>query len=132
MFGVAMLNLEYGCFMVSPNERLDEFMSPSILRFTHGAFLLKWPGYCQESFVLTLVDPRTRRHVTRRPRRPSYSDLQGLYQSARNPTCDADGAMWLGIDDVSYDHVRLVELFTKDGMTFHAQYGLNAHLLVVT
>jgi hypothetical protein len=40
--------------------------------------------------------------------------------------------MRLGIDGVLYDQVRLVELFTKDGMTYRAQFGLNAHFLAVT
>ncbi|KAF7355953.1 hypothetical protein MVEN_00924600 [Mycena venus] len=116
-FGVAMLNLECGRFMVSPNERLNEFMPPTILRFTHGAFLLKWPGYRQESFVLTLVDPRTRRHVTRAALGAQVTQIFKDFINSRKESdfFDADGAMRLGIDGVSYD-----------------QFGLNAHFLAVT
>jgi hypothetical protein len=39
--------------------------------------------------------------------------------------------MRLGVDGVSYDQVRLVELYTKDGMSYRPQFGLNAHFLAV-
>lgn len=39
-FGVAMLNLEYGRGMVAPNERIDEFMPPIIMKYASGALLI--------------------------------------------------------------------------------------------
>ncbi|KAJ7897635.1 hypothetical protein B0H14DRAFT_2557631 [Mycena olivaceomarginata] len=133
-FGVALLNLEYGRGMVAPNERLNEFMPRSMMKFTHGALLFDWPGYRQESFVLTLVDPQRRYHLTRAALGAQTTQIFKEFINSRKDSdfCDRDGAMRLGIDGVLYDQVRLVELFTKDGMTYRAQFGLNAHFLAVT
>ncbi|KAJ7612381.1 hypothetical protein DFH06DRAFT_1345123 [Mycena polygramma] len=132
-FGVAMLNLEYGCGMASPNERLDEFMPPQLIRYANGALLFDWPGYRQESFVLTLVDPQTRRHVTRAALGAQVTQIFKDFVNSRRDSdfIDRDGAMRVGIDGVAYDQVRLVEVYTKDGMSYRAQFALNAHYLSV-
>ncbi|KAJ7663091.1 hypothetical protein DFH06DRAFT_344438 [Mycena polygramma] len=132
-FGVALLNLEYGRGMVAPTERLDEFMPPQLMRYANGALLLDWPGYRQENFILTLVDPQTRRHVTRAALGAQVTQIFKDFVNSRKDSdfTDHDGAMRVGIDGVSYDQVRLVEVYTKDGMSYRAQFGLNAHYLAV-
>ncbi|KAJ6548654.1 hypothetical protein B0H19DRAFT_1074487 [Mycena capillaripes] len=132
-FGVAMLNLEYGRGMVAPNEQIDEFMPPCIMKYANGALLLDWPGYRQENFVLRLIDQRTGRHVTRAALGAQATQIfkDFIHSRKESDFTDADGAMRLGVDGVSYDQVRLVELYTKDGMSYRPQYALNAHFLAV-
>ncbi|KAJ7166928.1 hypothetical protein C8R46DRAFT_1095560 [Mycena filopes] len=132
-FGVALLNLEYARGMIAPDETLDLCMPPSIMRYESGAIHINWPGYRQESFVLTLINPRTGRHVTRADLGAQATQIFKDFANSRKESdfTDGDGAMCLGVDGVMYDQVRLVELYTKDGMSYHAQWGLNAHYLAL-
>ncbi|KAJ7097128.1 hypothetical protein B0H15DRAFT_824843 [Mycena belliarum] len=134
-FAVAMLNLELGRGMVEPNIRIDQILPPAAARFADGALLLKWPGYYEKSLVLTLIDPRTRRHVTRAQ---LGAQVTQLFKDFINSRTEEDffedtpgGAMRLGVDGIQYDQVRLAELYTTDGMTFRPQFALNAHFLTV-
>ncbi|KAJ6494258.1 hypothetical protein C8R45DRAFT_1212311 [Mycena sanguinolenta] len=133
-FGVALLNLEYGLGMVGPTQGLDELLPPSIRKYAHGSFLLEWPGYRAESFVLMLVEPKTQRYVTRAAFGAQVTQIFKDFINSRKDSdfLDRDGAMRLGTDGVWYDQVRLAELYTKDGLSFRAQWALNAHLLSVT
>lgn len=103
--------------------------------------------------MLTLIDSRTRRHVTRANIGAQATQhfkhfvdvgpvLSVIHSTATLITTkqtrreedfyeDIDGAKFLGVDGVVYDQVRLSELYTKDGMTFHMQFALNAHYLTI-
>ncbi|KAJ7486718.1 hypothetical protein FB451DRAFT_1168125 [Mycena latifolia] len=63
--GVALLNLELGRGTRMPHDLVGDLVAPAAARFANGSLLIDWPGYRQASFVLTLIDPRTRRSVTR-------------------------------------------------------------------
>ncbi|KAJ7034468.1 hypothetical protein C8F04DRAFT_1395501 [Mycena alexandri] len=132
-FGVALLNLEYARGMIAPTETLDLCMPPSIMKYANAAFLIDWPGYRQESYVLTLINPRKGRHVTRADLGAQVTQIFKDFANSRKQSdfTDGDGAMLLGVNGVLYDQVRLTELYTKDGMSFRAQWGLNAHFLAV-
>ncbi|KAJ7131173.1 hypothetical protein C8R44DRAFT_731436 [Mycena epipterygia] len=87
------------------------------------------------SFILTLIDPRTPTHHAGAARHTGHATFQGLSQLAQSRK-DEDffddmpgGAFLLGNDGVLYDQVRLVELYTKDGMTWRPEFALNAHFL---
>ncbi|KAJ7129886.1 hypothetical protein C8R43DRAFT_1208654 [Mycena crocata] len=132
--GVALLNLELGRGMVDGNAHLDELLSPDVARYTNGALLIDWPGYRQKTFVLTLVDPRTRRHVTRAALGAQVTQHFKDFVNAQTEKTffeEKENATLLGIDGVMYDQVRLAELYTKDGMTFHPQWAMNAHYLAM-
>ncbi|KAJ7728009.1 hypothetical protein DFH07DRAFT_970007 [Mycena maculata] len=130
--GVAMLNLELGRGMVHPNALLNEFMPLELMHFASGALLLDWPGYSQVSYVLTLIDPRTGRHVTRAM---LGAQVTQHFKDFVNTRKDKDfndhleHGIEVGIDGVVYDQVRLVDLYTRDGMSYRPQFALNAHFL---
>ncbi|KAJ7486681.1 hypothetical protein FB451DRAFT_1534675 [Mycena latifolia] len=133
--GVALLNLELGRGTRMPHDLVGDLVAPAAARFANGSLLIDWPGYRQASFVLTLIDPRTRRSVTRA--QLGAQATQHFKDFANSVTEDdfyedtPGGAFRLGVDGVQYDQVRLVELYTKDGMTFRPQFALNAHFLSV-
>ncbi|KAK7024754.1 hypothetical protein R3P38DRAFT_2530594 [Favolaschia claudopus] len=133
--GVALLNLEYAQshYMVAGNDILNEFMPPHTMRYAEAEFLIEWPGYRPASYTFTLVDPHTRRHITRAMLGAQATQLFKNFANTRKDAqfIEVDGSMRLGVDGVMYDQVRLVELYTKDGKTFRAQWALNAHYLSV-
>ncbi|KAJ7131174.1 hypothetical protein C8R44DRAFT_731437 [Mycena epipterygia] len=133
--GVALLNLELGRGLLAPHDRIDGILPPFAARFANAAMLIDWPGYCQVSFILTLIDPPTRRYITRAQ---LGAQVTQHFKDFLNSRKDEDffddtpgGAFLLGNDGVVYDQVRLVELYTKDGMTWRPEFALNAHFLSV-
>ncbi|KAJ7057821.1 hypothetical protein C8F01DRAFT_1151173 [Mycena amicta] len=127
-YGVAMLNLEHGRGMAQgdqPISRRDSAPDGKICKW--------WPGYRQESYVLTLVDPRTRRHVTRAQIGAQVTALFKQFVDTRREGDYVDDihTIYLGLDGAMYEQVRLSEVYTKDGFTFRAQFGLVPHYLSV-
>ncbi|KAJ7611765.1 hypothetical protein FB45DRAFT_1065786 [Roridomyces roridus] len=133
-FGVALLNLELGLRMVNGEGGLDQLLPPPISRFAHATLLVEWPGYRSESYILNLVDPRTRQHITRAQLGAQATQHFKNFINTRTEAHffeDSDNALLLSVDGVSYEQVRLAELYTKDGMTFHMQFALNVNYSVV-
>ncbi|KAK7012759.1 hypothetical protein R3P38DRAFT_3013853 [Favolaschia claudopus] len=120
-------------YMVAGNDILNEFMPPHTMRYAEAEFLIEWPGYRPASYTFTLVDPNTRRHITRAMLGAQATQLFKNFANTRKDAqfMEVDGSMRLGVDGVMYDQVRLVELYTNDGKTFRAQWALNAHYLSV-
>ncbi|KAJ7197794.1 hypothetical protein GGX14DRAFT_470939 [Mycena pura] len=131
-YGVALLNLEIGRWMLFPKQPIDDYLPPHATRYTNAAFLIDWPGYRQHSCVLTLIDPCTNQHVTRAQLGAQVTQHFKDFINTRTEEDFFEGnGIQLGIDGVMYDQVRLSELYTTDGMTFRAQWGLNANYLYV-
>ena len=108
----------------------------------------QWPGYGTQSWVLNLIDPRTHRYVTRAQlgaqatqHFKDFINVCSLYprcqcihisnltpfQTRTQEHFSEGNGIELGSDGVMYDQVRLSELYTKDGVTFRAQWGLIMH-----
>ncbi|KAJ7197820.1 hypothetical protein GGX14DRAFT_402440 [Mycena pura] len=115
-YGVALLNLEIGRGMQAPNEPIGEYLPLHTTRYANASFLIDWPGYGTQSWVLNLIDPRTHRYVTRAQLGAQATQHFKDFINTRTQEHFSEGnGIELGIDGVMYDQVRLSELYTKDG-----------------
>ncbi|KAF7289902.1 hypothetical protein MIND_01365100 [Mycena indigotica] len=132
-YGVALLNLENGQGMKQGEAKISEELPPIFARYPTGTLIIDWPGYRQDTYILTLVDPATRRHVTRAQLGAQVTHYFKEFANTRQPSDydERSEGFYLGVDGVSYDQVRLSEVYTKDGHTFRVQFGLVPHFLSV-
>nr|GAT42775.1 predicted protein [Mycena chlorophos] len=124
--GVALLNLEHGRGAKHGDAPISDEL-PS--RYATAKLQIKWPGYNEEIYPLELVDPKTQRPLTRAQLGAQVTHLFKQFANTRAHAefDDSEFGIFLGLDGVQYDQVRLCEVFTHDGYHFFAQFALVPH-----
>ncbi|KAJ7289423.1 hypothetical protein C8J57DRAFT_1706274 [Mycena rebaudengoi] len=133
--GVAFTELQLGRGMHHPNQVVNQSLRASAHHYSAGILILEWPGYpnTRVNQIITLIDPQTRRHVTRAALgREVVQHFQNFIEMHGNEYVDGiPGGFFLGVDGVVFEQLRLSEVYSKDGMTFKLQMGLNAHFFAL-
>ncbi|KAF7323874.1 hypothetical protein MKEN_00608800 [Mycena kentingensis (nom. inval.)] len=129
--GVALTNLEAGIGLRDPEVWVARALPRELAKYTHGSLRIEWPGYEPETYVLTLVDPVKRGHVNYAQIGREVVHFFKRYADTRNDADFHDGldrgrsmGVRLGRNGVGYEQVRLIELYTADGVTYRARFGL--------
>ncbi|KAF7323890.1 hypothetical protein MKEN_00610400 [Mycena kentingensis (nom. inval.)] len=128
--GVALTNLENGeqIMLVGSEESFHKCL-PRQMRYSDVSLRIEWPGYAPQDYALHVLSSRNRSatlyqvgaQVTKcfREFMKACHDRDFFDGRAGGPV-----GIRLGPNGASFEQIRLIELFTMDGMTFRAKFGL--------